>query len=324
MEEKDLERARKWAIEAKEARITFMKNDDRRSLKFGAFLEDLVRMAPQIRLAIETVDSGDRPGMMLADNLVYHAIPGGMELSPFLDALSLAGGSPLALDDAIRRQVEAVTLPAELRVFMSLQCPHCPAVIVRLAPLAISNQNIRVSIIDCVLFPEAAEGEKVQAVPTVVLDDGFRWTGHCRIEEILDVLMHRDPADLAPSALERMLKEGGAIRLAGMMLEREEIFPAFLRLLVSKSWPVRMGAMVVMEELAEKDLALALQTAEPLWGQFDEADDTVKGDLLYVFGELKSTDMLPRIREIQTGPFAPDVRESAAEAAEKIAGCNPQ
>jgi hypothetical protein len=207
---------------------------------------------------------------------------------------------------------------------MGPQCPHCPAVIARLTPLAISNRNIRVSIIDCALFPEAAEGEKVQAVPTVVLDNGFRWTGPVRIEEILDVLIHRDPAALAPSTLERMLKEGGASRLASMMLEREEIFPAFLGLLASKSWPVRMGAMVVMEELAEKNPTLARRAIEPLWDRFDGADDAVKGDLLYVFGELKSPETLPRLREIQTGPFASDVREAAAEAIEKITGCNPQ
>ncbi len=81
--------------------------------------------------------------------------------------------------------------------------------------------------------------------------------------------------------------------------------------------------MVVMEELAETNPALARQTAEPLWDRFDEADDAVKGDLLYVFGELKSAELLPRLREIQAGPFAADVREAAAEAIEKIAGRNP-
>jgi thiol-disulfide isomerase/thioredoxin len=322
MEEKDLDRARKWAMEAREARITFMKNDDLRSFDFEAFLADLVRAAPHISLETEIVDPVERPGMMLVENVIYHAIPAGMELAPFLDALSMAGGKALAFDDAIRRQVEAVTLPADLRVFMGLQCPHCPAVIARLTPVAISNRNVRVSVIDCALFPEAAEGEKVQAVPTVVLDDGFRWTGPVRIEEVLDVLIHRDPAALAPSSLERMLKEGGASRLASMMLEREKIFPAFLGLLASKSWPVRMGAMVVMEKLAEKEPALACQTIGPLWDRFDEAGDAVKGDLLYVFGELKSAGLLPRLREIQTGPFASDVREAAAEAIEKITGQN--
>jgi thiol-disulfide isomerase/thioredoxin len=324
MEKKDLERTRKWAMKAREARITFMKNDDRRSLDFDTFLCDLVRLAPHIRLETETVGSGDRPGMMLVENLLYHAIPAGMELSPFLDALSLAGSKAPSFNDAIRRQVEAVTLPADLRAFMSLQCPHCPAVIATLTSLAISNRNIRVHIIDCALFPEAAEGEKVQAVPTVVLDGGFRWTGQLRIQEILDVLIHRDAAALPPSALERMLKEGNASRLASMMLEREEIFPAFLGLLVSHSWPVRMGAMVIMEELAEKNPALARRTIGPLWDRFDEADDTVKGDLLYVLGELKSPETLPRLREIRTGPFPADVREAAAEAIEKVADGNRQ
>jgi thiol-disulfide isomerase/thioredoxin len=324
MEQMDLERTRKWAMEAVGTRITFMKNDDPRCLDFEAFLADLTRVAPQIRLETETVDSIDNPGIRLTENLLYHLIPTGLELTPFLDALSMTGGRPVGLDHVIGRQVEAVTLPADLSVFMGLHCPHCPGVIARLTPLAFSNRNIRVSIIDCALFPEEAKVGNVQAVPTVVLDDGFRWTGQLRVEEILDVLIHRDPTALAPSTLERMLKEGGAGRLASMMLEREEIFPAFLGLLESKSWPVRMGAMVVMEELAEKNPALALRTAEPLWQRFDDADDTVKGDLLYVLGELGNREMLPRLRRIQSGPFAGDVKEAAAEAIEKIEDRNLQ
>jgi hypothetical protein len=323
MEKMDLERARKWAMDARNARITFLKNADRRSSGFETFLGELARVAPQIKMETETIDPDQRPGLSIEGNLVYHAIPGGMELAPFLDALSLAGGHPLPFDNATGQQVEAVTLPADLRVFMSLHCPHCPAVIAGLAPLPIFNRNIRVHIIDCALFPEAAEEEKVQAVPTVVLGEGFRWTGQFTIQEVLDVLTHRDPATLSPSALERMLKEGDASRLASLMLERGEIFPAFLGLLGSKSWPVRMGAMVVMESLAETHPALARQTAGPLWEQFDEADDAVKGDLLYVLGEIERPETIPRLREIQAGPFAADVREAAAEAIEKIEDCNP-
>jgi hypothetical protein len=85
-----------------------------------------------------------------------------------------------------------------------------------------------------------------------------------------------------------------------------------------------MNAMAAMEELAEKNPALARRAIEPLWNRFDEADDAVKKELLYVFGKLKSAGMLQRLREIQTGPFPAEVREAAAEAIEKITGCNPQ
>jgi HEAT repeat protein len=50
----------------------------------------------------------------------------------------------------------------------------------------------------------------------------------------------------------------------------------------------------------------------------------VKGDLLYVLGELGNREMLPRLRRIQSGPFAGDVKEAAAEAIEKIEDRNLQ
>ena len=116
-----------------------------------------------------------------------------------------------------------------------------------------------------------------------------------------------------------MLKEGKAGQLAEMMLEKEQVFPAFYELLIHPKWPVRLGAMVAMEELIGANLDLALETIEPLWQQFHKVDDRVKGDLLYIFGQTGQKDIIPYLKSVLNGDFAHEVKEAAQEALDK---CN--
>jgi hypothetical protein len=203
-------------------------------------------------------------------------------------------------------------------IYISPQCKFCPEAVRQLLPLLTLNSNIRLTVIDAMYFPELAEMENIQSVPTLILEDHFRWSGSFQINEIVDVMKNRDPSMLGPVSLEMMLKEGKAGALAAMMLEKVQIFPAFYEVLAHPKWPVRLGAMVVMEELVENNLDLATQILKPLWERFHKVDDRVKGDLLYLFGQLKRTEILPQLQAILNGDYDPEVLEAAQEALNKI------
>jgi hypothetical protein len=94
--------------------------------------------------------------------------------------------------------------------------------------------------------------------------------------------------------------------------------PAFYEVLTHPKWPVRLGAMVVMEELIEINLDLATQTLKPLWERFNKVDNRVKGDLLYIFGQMKTTDLVPRLQAILNGNYDPEVQEAAQETLDKV------
>ncbi|MGD8755636.1 MAG: hypothetical protein PVF98_08210, partial [Desulfobacterales bacterium] len=76
--------------------------------------------------------------------------------------------------------------------------------------------------------------------------------------------------------------------------------------------------MVVMEELIERNLDLALQTIEPLWQQFHKVDDRVKGDVLYILGQTGQGQMVARLKNILNGEYADEVKEAAREAIEQL------
>ncbi len=103
-----------------------------------------------------------------------------------------------------------------------------------------------------------------------------------------------------------------------MMLDAQKIFPAFYDLLTHEKWPVRLGAMVVIEEIAGKSPGMASAAIDPLWNRFDRVADQIKGDILYLFGEIGDRRSISWLEEIITGEFDAEVKEAAKEALEKL------
>jgi hypothetical protein len=242
----------------------------------------------------------------------------GKELAPFLGALgardTLAGDLPSSVRDTLNQ----IEVPTILKAYIAPQCPFCPQVVARLLTLVASDSLLHITVIDGTLFPERAENDHIKSVPTVILDDQFRWTGMIQLEELVQMMLSRDPSKLGADSLRKILEEGNASGLAQMMIESGEIYPAFLDLLTHEKWPVRLGAMVTLEFLAEERKEMASRVIAPLWDRFSQVDDRVKGDILYVFGESKDPSVIPKINTVLSGPYSGEVQEAAAEALEKL------
>jgi glutaredoxin len=273
---------------------------------------------PKIHVKKEDGDLDEIPTIKIHSGLRYQAVPSGTEVAPFLEALKMLDSATAQIDEAINDRLANLDLPTSLIIYVALQCKFCPQAVRQLLPLPTLNSNIRLTVIDVMHFPELAKKENVQSVPTLILEDQFRWAGTFQIDEILDVIANRDISMLGPVSLEMMLSQGKAGELAEMMLKKVQIFPAFYEALTHPKWPVRLGAMVVMEELIQKNPLLAAQTLNPLWDRFKKVDNRVKGDLLYIFGQMKQTDMAPRLQAILNGDYAAEVQEAAQEVLDKI------
>jgi hypothetical protein len=194
----------------------------------------------------------------------------------------------------------------------------------RLITLPMTDENLQLTIIDGTLFPEMVQTRRIRAVPTILLDDQFRWTGSVPLEELIDSIITRDPVSLRPASLENIIKEGGAGRLATMMLKAEKLFPAFFDVLTHHKWPIRLGAMVVIEEIAGKNPDLAAEALNPLWDRFHEASVQIQGDILHVFGEIGDPRSISWLKTVLSGNFDREVKEAAGEAAEKISNNKTQ
>lgn len=296
-------------------RLHLVETADARSLELAGFCERLAALAPHIRLTRESAAPPGLPAIVLPDGVRYRGVPHGTEMEPFFEALAGRLPGPAA---GVRDRASAPQLPATLEVFIVPHCVHCPQAVRDVMALASASPRIRLTVIDGLLFADLAEQAGIRAAPTLVLDGRFRWSGEIPTGEVAALIAARDPLSLGPASLEAMLKEGAARSVARMMDEAGALIPALLDLVCHEQWPVRLGAMVAVEELAAIRPDLAAEAIEGLWERFEPASDSVKGDILYLCGEVGGNGLAGRLEQAAVHAASPAVREAAAEAIEAL------
>jgi HEAT repeat protein len=118
-------------------------------------------------------------------------------------------------------------------------------------------------------------------------------------------------------SFKKIIKEGDAESLAGMMVAEGELYSGALELLADPDWSVRMGMMVVLEEVAGRKLDL-VQCAYPyLLELLDHEDANQRGDITYLLGLVGDTSVLGRL-ELLIADENPEVAEAAFEAVKRI------
>ncbi len=283
------------------------------------FATALAALAPRVKIRRNSDADWLRPGLRIASNLTFYAAPLGTELPVFLDVLTMSAEktAPNLSDDQLRR-IEEIGAPAQLDLYISPHCPFCPIMVGRLAGLALAAPRLVLAVIDAGLFSDAARDRDIRSVPTLILDDGLRWTGDAGIDEILPAVTARDPASLGAAVFERMLESGAAGDLSAMMVAAGGVFPAFVDLLVHDRWSVRLGAMVTLETLAEEAPELAATLVPQLLARYDAQGVAVRGDMLQMLSVVGNETMVGAIESLTRDETHVDIREAAAEAIESL------
>jgi len=310
----DRKKIAQWAKSlSKEVQMGLTVTEDNRSQALRLFCDHLIQMVPELHVMEENPAGSERPSLHL-QNIRYHAVPTGKELDLFLGALD-GGSNPAGqLAPSVRNRLTDLNTPAPIKIYITAECPFCPVTVQPLIALAAATDHVKLTVIDGIMFPEMAKADNIQSAPTVVLDDHFRWDGSATINEIVEVIVHRDPARLSAASLRGMLKEGLASQVAQMMLDHQKIFPGFLTLLIHDKWPVRLGAMVVFEIIAEHSRKLTTQMTSFLWRRYQGAEDRVKGDLIYLLGKSGNPEVIPYLKSVLSETPNDEIKEAVLEA----------
>lgn len=307
-----------WASSQTKTHVLFMADTSHpEQPAFVAFASKLSRTAPCIRIT-----SSDRqrqiPTLFISDNIGVSALPLGKELTPFLEALTCLA-DPLPLPETIQTQLEQISRPCHLTLFIAAQCPHCPDMVRRLIPLAVLCKHIFLDIIDGSLFPEMAEKHRVLSVPCLMLETDFRWTGHVDTGEILTQILDQDPSRLSAKTFRQILEQGEADWISRRMIQSDSLFPGFLDLLLHPEWSVRLGAMVVAEHLTENAPDLAARLGPVLMKAFDDVSDvSIQGDIFFILGEVGNQTTSVWIEQKIPGLTHPDLVDAARDALSAI------
>lgn len=314
----DKEIIRQWAAGQTSPVILYIaRGEGSADEKLAHFCYEFKLLAPlaQIRKAPEKPFS--TPAIIIGrhKNIAYQAHPAGNELLPFLDALSAAANTA-SLPREVVSSSTRIELPAGLSLYIAQQCPHCPYVVAQLLSLADENPLLRLTIIDGFMFENQAKMLDIRSVPTLILDDELRWTGQINVAEVVRQCIQRDPSQLSSASLRQIIESGEAAKIAAMMIANDRIFPAFIELLVSEHWSVRLGAMVTVEYIVDESPDLAARLVDSLQECFDDLDAQVQGDVVQVMAQLKNKAVKEYLEKITSGDYPESVREAAAEELE--------
>ena len=298
--------------------ITLIAANDPRTKALRSFTDHLSSITDRIIVKIVSAEDGEPTAIRIGANISYQAVPQGNELLPFLDAVASLS-DPAANGKGTLHDCEKIDLPARLHLFIAPHCPYCPVLAKALLSMAIQCDRVGLTVIDGVLFNDVSEANNIQSAPTVILDDLMRWTGTVGYGEILKMIIDRDPSRMGRETLEGMLKQGEAFQVAEMMIAAGKIFPPLIELMVTGKWPLRLGAMVCIETIADQDRQLAETIVPLLLGRMDEMDDGAKGDFFYVLGICGNDTVLPELGKLSEAYVEGDeLHEAVTEAISSI------
>jgi len=116
----------------------------------------------------------------------FNGIPGGHEVNSFIKGIMEVSGALDSLPESQQERLKKITKPVNIKVFVTLGCPHCPGAVEKAHKLALENPNIDAEMIEAQTFGEVSNKFNVSSVPKVVINDEFEFVGNQPLDTFLD------------------------------------------------------------------------------------------------------------------------------------------
>ena len=132
------------------------------------------------------------PSIVLLDsNKDYHGvkfngIPAGHEINSFIPALLETSGLVSDVPEPMKSQIEGIDKDVNIKVFVTLGCPHCPGAVQKAHKLAMMNPRINAEMVEAQTFMALSQKHNVSGVPKIVINDQYELVGNQPINAFID------------------------------------------------------------------------------------------------------------------------------------------
>jgi glutaredoxin-like protein len=143
----------------------------------------------------KTMQVDKAPAIVLLDSnkknhhVKFYGIPAGHEINSFISGLMEVSGAGESLPEPMRDKLDGLDKKVNIKVFVTLSCPHCSGAVSKAHKLAFENENIQAEMIECATFPELANQYNVSGVPKIVFNDGEELIGNQPFEQFLEAVL---------------------------------------------------------------------------------------------------------------------------------------
>ncbi|UUV19526.1 thioredoxin family protein [Fusobacteria bacterium ZRK30] len=130
-----------------------------------------------------TILAEDKP-----TGIKFYGIPSGHEINSLLFAVLESSGIVTPLDPKLVDAIKQINKKINIKVFVSLQCPHCPKAVMTAYKIALLNKNIDAEMIQTNLYSDLANKFGISSVPRIFFNDKDDLLGVQPIEMFVDKL----------------------------------------------------------------------------------------------------------------------------------------
>lgn len=129
--------------------------------------------------------------VILDSNYEYHGvkfngIPAGHEINSFIPALlEMSGAVNEEIPAEFLERISKIDKPVNIKVFVTLSCPHCPGAVQKAHKLAMLNKNIEGEMIEAQTFMDLSNRFNVSGVPKIIINDTLELVGNQPIDQFL-------------------------------------------------------------------------------------------------------------------------------------------
>ncbi len=162
-------------------------------------VDEVVALSEKIKVAVHDLtsdvaqkfDISRTPVIAFADEngndlrIRFNGIPAGHEFSAFITTINEVGEGSADLPQDLADKINGIDKAVDIKVFVTLGCPHCSGAVAKAHKLALMNKNIRSQMIECGTFPELADQYNVSGVPKIVINEEHELIGNQPIEQFL-------------------------------------------------------------------------------------------------------------------------------------------
>lgn len=116
----------------------------------------------------------------------FNGLPAGHEINSFVSALIEMSGNESDVPENLAQRIANIDKPVNIKVFVTLSCPHCPGAVQKAHKLAMMNPNITGEMIEATTFHELSHKFNVTGVPKIIINDTLELVGNQPIERFLE------------------------------------------------------------------------------------------------------------------------------------------
>ncbi len=168
------------------------------------YMEEMAALSDKLSLTVYDVVSDKEkamelgvtltPSILLLDSenkdngVKFNGIPAGHEINSFISGILNVSGAGEELPEEMVRRIESIDKPVNIKVFVTLGCPHCPGAVSKAHKIALLNPNVKAEMIEANTFDELSQKFNVSGVPKIVFNDGVDLLGDQPLDAFLNTM----------------------------------------------------------------------------------------------------------------------------------------